>query len=93
MLKTRLSRDCAMLFETEIRNEDRGGETPSTIGSAYDSFLQAPGEVITSWLGYKKTYPYAPRANTELGIELRRLIRKHGKKTKLLDFKYIRENL
>jgi hypothetical protein len=92
MLKTKLSRDCAMLCGVEIRNEDNDGTSPATLGSTYDSFMQTPPNVLHDWLGYKKNYPYSPRLMNELGMELRRLIRKHGKKTKLISFQYLSDN-
>lgn len=76
-----LSRDVTLFLNVEIRNE--GGVQPATLGSAYDSFKQAPQEVLLDWCGYKNTYPEANRFLNELGLELRRLIRKYGKKTKL----------
>ncbi|MGH7175677.1 MAG: hypothetical protein ACREGR_04960 [Minisyncoccia bacterium] len=36
-------------FEVEIRNEDEGGDSPSTLRSAYDSLQQAPNDVIADW--------------------------------------------
>ena len=36
-------------FEVEIRNEQNGGISPATLGSAYDSLNQAPADVIVEW--------------------------------------------
>jgi len=36
-------------FEVEIRNEAEGGDSPSTLRSAYDSLQQAPADVIVDW--------------------------------------------
>lgn len=91
-MKFQLSRDCVLFFMVETRNLD--GAQPSTLGSAYDSYLQAPASTLLSWCGYKKNYPGAnsnsnsvssetKRFIEELGMELRRLIRKHGKKIEL----------
>ena len=94
-IKTRISRDCAMFFGVEYRNTEGMNNDivkPATLGSAYDSFLQAPDEVLCQWCGYNKKYPYSPRLFEELGLELRRLIRKHGKKTELRSFQYVRDN-
>lgn len=89
-MKFQLSRDCILFFMVETRNLD--GVQPATLGSAYDSYLRAPASALLSWCGYKKNYPGAnsnsvssetKRFIEELGIELRRLIRKHGKKIEL----------
>lgn len=79
----KLSRDAILFFMVETRNE--GGTQPATLGSAYGSFLQAPNNVLLDWCGYKDTYPRSEenRFQYELGVELRRLIRKHGKKCHL----------
>jgi hypothetical protein len=36
-------------FEVEIRNEENGGISPSTLDSAWDSLAQAPDDVIIEW--------------------------------------------
>lgn len=79
----KLSRDCVLFFMVEVRNLD--GVQPATLGSAYDSFLQATDEVLLDWCGYKEGYPVSEisRFCMELGIEIRRLIRKYGKKKEL----------
>jgi hypothetical protein len=79
----KLSRDCGLFFMVETRNED--GIQPATLGSAYDSFLQAPDDVLLDWCGYREDYAASEttRFIIELGIEIRRLIRKYGKKKEL----------
>ena len=77
----KLSRDAVLFFMVEVRNEN--GIQPATLGSAYDSFLQAPDDVMLSWCKYEDNYPEVKRFLYELGIELRRLIRKYGKKKEL----------
>jgi hypothetical protein len=76
----KLSRDAVLFLMVETRNE--GGTQPATLGSAYDSFMQTDSGVLLSWCGYKDSYPFSEttRFQKELGLELRRLIRKHGKK-------------
>lgn len=78
-----LSRDAVLFFMVEVRNE--GGIQPATLGSAYDSFMQADTGLLLDWCGYKKDYPRSEsnRFQRELGLELRRLIRKCGKKKEL----------
>jgi hypothetical protein len=75
-----LSRDAVSFCMVETRNE--GGTQPATLGSAYDSFLQADTVVLLNWCGYHEEYPEseATRFRRELGLELRALIRKYGKK-------------
>jgi len=82
-MKYRLSRDAALFLMVEIRNIN--GVQPATLGSAYDSFRQANTEVLLSWCGYNKNYQiqFSNRFVRELGLELRRLIRKHGRKALL----------
>jgi len=79
----KLSRDCVLFFMVEVRNED--GVQPATLGSAYDFFYQAPDDILLDWCGYREDYPASEttRFIVELGIEIRRLIRKHGKKIEL----------
>lgn len=79
----KLSRDVILFFMVEVRNE--GGVLPATLGSAYDSFRQAPEAVLLSWCGYRDDYPQSEtqRLIREMGVELRRLIRKYGKKQEL----------
>lgn len=36
-------------FCIELENEQAGGDSPSTLGSAYDSLQQAPDDVIIAW--------------------------------------------
>jgi hypothetical protein len=87
----KLSRDCVLFFMVEVRNLNfstscrSSGIQPATLGSAYDSFLQAPDDVLLDWCGYKKGYPRSEvnRFQRELGLEIRRLIRKYGKKKEL----------
>jgi hypothetical protein len=78
-----LSRDSVLFFMVETRNE--GGIQPATLGSAYDSFQQADEGVLLDWCGYKENYPDSEttRFCNELGKEIRKLIRKHGKKKQL----------
>ena len=76
-----LSRDVTLFLNVEIRNE--GGVQPATLGSAYDSLRQAPVDRLLTWCEYGDKYSEATRFCTELGLELKGLIRKHGKKTKL----------
>jgi len=78
-----LSRDAVLFFMVETRNE--GGTQPATLGSAYDSFLQASNDVLLDWCNYKENYPdsESTRFRKELGKEIRKLIRKHGKKKQL----------
>jgi hypothetical protein len=79
----KLSRDCALFFMVETRN--LGGTQPATLGSAYDSLLQAPNDSLLNWCGYKEDYPKSEssRFQLELGAEIRKLIRKYGKKKQL----------
>lgn len=79
----KLSRDAILFFMVEIRNTE--GVQPATLGSAYDSFLQAPDDTLLDWCGYRDNYPEseANRFLYEMGLELRRLIRKYGKKKEL----------
>lgn len=79
----KLSRDCVLFFMVETRN--LGDVQPATLGSAYDSFLQASDDILLDWCGYKEDYPKSEisRFCIELGIEIRKLIRKHGKKKEL----------
>jgi hypothetical protein len=51
----RLSRDAILFFMVETRNLD--GVQPATLGSAYDSFLQAPNVPLLNWCGYRSNYP------------------------------------
>jgi hypothetical protein len=76
-----LSRDATLFLMVEVRNE--GGVQPATLGSAYDSFKQAPVDRLLAWCEYNDKYSEAERFCTELGLELIKLMRKHGKKTKL----------
>lgn len=48
-------------FEVEIRNEREGGVSPATLGSALDSWDQAPDGVRESWCGF------GPYADSEAG--------------------------
>ena len=82
-MKYNLSRDAALFLMVETRNIN--GVQPATLGSAYDSFMQADTEVLLSWCGYNKNYQkqFSNRFERELGLELRRLIRKHGRKALL----------
>jgi hypothetical protein len=67
----------------ETRNLD--GVQPATLGSAYDSFQQAPDDTLLDWCGYKENYPRSEmnRFQRELGLEIRFLVRKYGKKKEL----------
>jgi len=78
-----LSRDASLFLMVEIRNID--GIQPATLGSAYDSFRQTPIDILLSYCGYKATYQmeFANRLENELELELRRLIKKYGKKKNL----------
>ena len=79
----KLSRDVSLFFMVEVRNI--GGVQPATLGSAYDSYNQADTATLLDWCGYKDDYQesVATRFSNELGLELRRLIWKHGKKIEL----------
>ena len=79
----KLSRDCVLFFMVETQNT--GGVQPATLGSAYDSFQQAPVNVLLDWCGYKEDYPRSEsnRFQQELGLELRRLVHNYGKKKEL----------
>lgn len=72
-----ISRDAILFFMVEVHNE--GGVQPATLGSAYDSYRQADRGVLLDWCGYMRGYTEASRFCEELGIELRRLIRKYGR--------------
>jgi len=53
-------------FEVEIRNERDGGVSPSTLGSALDSWQQAPPEIRMEWVGLDEEYgPYDGLASVE----------------------------
>jgi len=83
MSKCKLSRDARMFFGVEIRNVS--GVQPATLGSAYDSHQQAPMDVMKSWCCYDDFYPLVETKEMidDLGVELRRLIRKYGKRQSL----------
>jgi len=79
----KISRDAALFFMVETRNE--GGVQPATLDSAYDSYRQANEGTLLDWCGYRDNYPdsEATRFRNELGMEIRRLIREHGKRCEL----------
>jgi len=78
-----ISRDAILFFMVEVRNV--GGVLPATLGSAYDSYQQTYAAILLDWCGYKKSYCYTMmiRFDRELGKEIRKLIRKYGKKKEL----------
>jgi hypothetical protein len=58
-------------LRVEIRNEDQGGVRPATLGSALDSWEQAPDDVLRNWCGNNASLK-------EVEAELRALVKKHG---------------
>lgn len=44
-----MTKQLRAFFGVEIRNEDDGGTSPSTLFSANDSLEQAPDDVIEDW--------------------------------------------
>ena len=79
----KISRDAKLFFKVEIRNAD--GVQPATLGSAYDSYAQAPKDVVLDWCGLKKDYGLMNEFFLEFVIELRKLISRYGKEYKLED--------
>jgi len=85
-LNLQLSRDCRHFFQVEIRNENDGGVSPATLNSAYHTFIQSPNDVLLQWCGYRDDYGdthECERFHTELGNEIRRLMRHYGKRYEL----------
>lgn len=73
-----------LFFWVEINND--GGVQPATLGSAYNSFLQADPDTVRDWCGYKASrLDDNETANLyeEVGKEIRKLIRRYGKKQHL----------
>ena len=68
-------------FQVEIRNEEEGGVSPATLASAYDSFWQAPDDVMADWCGLDE----AKYHGDEIEAELKRLIAAHGEEYELDD--------
>lgn len=60
--RVRISAPLKRFFEVEIRNEKDGGVQPASIGSAKDSWLQAPQDIRAAWCGFA--------ANPKLGGKL-----------------------
>jgi hypothetical protein len=80
----KISTQVRLFFGVEIRNED--GVQPATLGSALDSFKQAEDYTVPYWCGYRSDDLDDDEAESiikEVGIELRRLIQKYGKKKEL----------
>lgn len=71
-----ISENLKNIFEVEIRNEDLGGVSPSTLESALDSVLQAPYNIVAEWAKAKDTKDQLIRRNAI--AEIRRLIKKYG---------------
>lgn len=76
-------------FGVEIRN-DKGKRPdkalcalPATLGSAYNSYCQADPETLQDWCGYASWAPGARTLYKEVGLEIRKLIRKYGKRCEL----------
>ena len=67
-------------FMVEIRNEAAGGTSPSTLGSAYDSWTQAPNRVLKSWTGAKTNEQLATTLKN-----LKRMLKKYGGNKELED--------
>jgi hypothetical protein len=65
-------------FECEVRNEDDGGVSPATLGSAMDSWVQAPDDVLEDWCGGKTDLAGVKKA-------LQALIKKYGTSWRLTD--------
>ena len=61
-------------FAVEVRNEDDGGVSPATLASAFDSFVQAPDDVLSDWCEIDVTGP----VRAWLQAELVALIAEHG---------------
>lgn len=73
----KISQSLRNFFEVEIRNENFGGVSPSTLNSASDSLFQAPDDVIADWA---KTEDVAA-----LKLEFNRVMLNLGGETKLED--------
>ena len=58
-------------FAVEIRNEDQGGIRPATLGSALESWQQAPEDIRKSWCHYKVNLK-------KVGEELKYLVQTYG---------------
>lgn len=70
-------------FQVEIRNEAHGGSSPSTLGTAYESLVQAPLEVINDWmrldgLAYNPPVPYL--------VEFGQMLERFGEDQQLREF-------
>lgn len=50
--KIRVSAPLKRFFEVEIRNEDKGGVRPARLGSAKESWIQAPDDIRAGWCGF-----------------------------------------
>lgn len=72
MAKYKLSRD-AFLFLSQGMN--------TSLGESYDNFLKIETKNLLDCCGYSPVYSMRIRFMNELGIELRKLIHKHGRKT------------
>lgn len=73
--KIRVSTPLKRFFEVEIRNEDAGGVRPACLGSAKDSWDQAPADVRAEWCGF--TGRVAPKL-AKVEKELDALIAEYG---------------
>lgn len=76
---TTINKAMSNFFGVEIRNEQHGGVSPATLGSANDSLLQAPTDVIDEWAGEKNAHLF-------IFNELDELIEKFGDDYKLSHF-------
>jgi hypothetical protein len=64
-------------FAVELRNEDQGGIRPATLGSALESWVQAPDDIKRQWCHYKVDLA---KVETELNL----LIEIHGEDANLM---------
>lgn len=74
-------------MESEARMKDREPPEPATLGTAYDSLVQAPDDVIARWFtpAREKVRGLAGLPVAAL-VEFGRLIEKYGVDTELDDF-------
>ena len=65
-------------FMVEIRNERLGGMSPSTLGTAWYSWIQAPNYVLRSWTKARKN-----KNLDDTFKKLNLLLKKYGENKKL----------
>jgi hypothetical protein len=80
----KISTQTKLFFSVEIRNT--GGVQPATLSSALDSLLQATPDIVSDWCGYREddlTAAEQDNIRDEVLVEVRRLIKQHGKRKEL----------